>query len=66
MAATATANPQVASESKSARKKKARAAEAAPSTPDAERSASAAGLDGDVKVDGGVGGENAYIKDLQK
>ena len=67
MAATATANPVVAGgESKTARKKKARAAqEAAASTPDQERSGSVAGLEGELKGDGAAG-ENAYIKDLQK
>lgn len=65
MAATAIANPPLTGESKSARKKKAKAAELASSTPDRERSGSVAGLD-DVKGDGAVGGENAYIKDLQK
>jgi hypothetical protein len=67
MAATAHANPPLTGESKTARKKKAKAAaDVAPSTPDAERSSSVAGLDTDSKADGSVGGENAYIKDLQK
>jgi hypothetical protein len=54
-------------ESKSARKKKAKAAtELAPSTPDKERSGSVTGLETDGKADGTAGQENAYIKDLQK
>ena len=67
MAATATANPPLAGESKTARKKKAKAAaEAAVSTPGKERSNSIAGTEGESKGDAGAGGENAYIKDLQK
>ncbi|KIV99128.1 uncharacterized protein PV09_09160 [Verruconis gallopava] len=54
-------------ESKSAHKKKAKAAtDATSSTPDGDRSGSVAGLDSDLKTEGASGAENPYIRDLQK
>jgi outer membrane scaffolding protein for murein synthesis (MipA/OmpV family) len=69
MAAAVATNPQVPTESKSARKKKAKAELAGSPAPSKDRSDSNAGLD--VEKGNGVAGseaahENSYIKEIQK
>lgn len=57
--------PQLPTESKSARKKKAKAEVASSPAPSKTRTDSSAGLDATEKVNG-ESGENAYVKELQK